>query len=587
MHGALGILDAGLGQLLRRAAHRPLLALLAILAVALPSYLAGFIELPPIDRTEVRYAQSSKQMIETGDFRAPRFQTEPQFTFPIGVYWAQSAAAQLVGGDAVTKIWGYRIPSLIGIVTALLITFFGARRLVGAEAALIGVILLAINPVIVLQSHLAVSKGLHLAFVVAAQWSLARIYVDEKTGATSWAALWFWLAQGFGILTGALSLPLLSLATIGGLIVYGRKAAWLARLGAFWGLPLALLVASPWFVAIAANPEPELVRQAWSNGLLNHLAGPQKVSRYGFPGMYSLGLLICMLSAALFLGPAFKRAWAGRDDRALRFLLIWVIGYLAVAEPFFNKPPLYTIQMLLPAVTALIGVVLAPALENKFDLTFHPANWFATLLQGLSPAIGLIALVVWLSRPLDWLALALGVTAAVCALVAHLGIRKGQPIAWLGLTAAAALLVNITALSFVLPDFRHIWSSGRLAQISRVIAPCVPGRVLVGGYEEPSAVFEIGTSTYVTKGPEAGQSAANWLAEKTKGRIVFVSDKAKAGYQSQAKRVGLKGVRRVACTGGFNVGRVRWTDLELYVVATEREMEACPIPDYAKCTTEK
>ena len=586
MGPALETLNARFGQLLDSAARNPFLAIALILGIALPAFLFGFIELPPIDRTEVRYAQVSKQMIESGDYLYPKFQTEQQLTFPIGIYWLQTLTSRLAGPDAIGQMWGYRLPSLIGVIAALLITYFGARRLVGDRAALIGVALLAINPVLIAQAHLALSKGMHLAFVAAAQWSLAWLYVGKDGASGSRTAVIFWLAQGLGVLTGTLSLPLLSLATIGGLLIYDRDACWLGRLRAHWGVPLAVLVVSPWLAALALNPEPDVVRQAWMSDLLNQLAGPQKVSRFGFPGMYSLGLAICLLSAVLLAGPAFKRLWTGREDRTQRFLLIWVLGYLAVAEPFFNKPPLYTIQMLLPAVTVAIGMLLAPHSGKRFDYRFHPANWTATLVSGLLPAIALIAFVIWQSRPIDVPAIVFGAIAMLCAVAAHVALRDKRPFAWLGLVAIAAVLVNVAALRFVLPDFRQIWSSGRLAEISRAIAPCIPDRVLVGGYVEPSAVFQIGTSTYVTKGAAAGTSAADWLAEKTKGRIVFVTKKVKADFQSQAKRLGLAPLHQVACTGGYNVGRIKWTDLELYVMATKAELAACPIPEHARCSEE-
>ena len=53
-----------------------------------------------MDRDEPRYAQASKQMLESGDFVDIRFQNEARHKKPVGIYWLQSAAvtaAEAVG----------------------------------------------------------------------------------------------------------------------------------------------------------------------------------------------------------------------------------------------------------------------------------------------------------------------------------------------------------------------------------------------------------------------------------------------------------------------------------------------------------
>ena len=82
---------------------------------------AGLLGLPPTDRDESRFAQASKQMIETGDYVSIRFQDEARNQKPVGTfYWLQAAtvrAGQALGvPDALTTIWLYRIPSLLGAV---------------------------------------------------------------------------------------------------------------------------------------------------------------------------------------------------------------------------------------------------------------------------------------------------------------------------------------------------------------------------------------------------------------------------------------------------------------------------------------
>ena len=75
-------------------------ALAALLAFSLLCFLPGFVSLQPMDRDEPRFAQATKQMLETGDFVDIRFQDEARHKKPVGIYWMQSAtvaAAEALG----------------------------------------------------------------------------------------------------------------------------------------------------------------------------------------------------------------------------------------------------------------------------------------------------------------------------------------------------------------------------------------------------------------------------------------------------------------------------------------------------------
>ncbi|MGO9543748.1 MAG: ArnT family glycosyltransferase, partial [Rhodomicrobium sp.] len=88
----LASIDAKAAALLRGLAFRPYAATLALIVLCGALYLPGIASLPPTDRDEARFAQASKQMLETGNYVDIRFQTEARYKKPIGIYWLQSAA---------------------------------------------------------------------------------------------------------------------------------------------------------------------------------------------------------------------------------------------------------------------------------------------------------------------------------------------------------------------------------------------------------------------------------------------------------------------------------------------------------------
>ena len=99
-------------------------AILFLILCALVLFLPGFFNIPPIDRDESRFAQATKQMLESGDYIDIRFQDDVRYKKPVGIYWLQSAAVEAASAlklpKAELRIWVYRLPSLIGAIGAVL-----------------------------------------------------------------------------------------------------------------------------------------------------------------------------------------------------------------------------------------------------------------------------------------------------------------------------------------------------------------------------------------------------------------------------------------------------------------------------------
>src|ERR1700742_3207964 len=128
-----GALDFVTGSPIRAIAFLPLCGLVL--------FLPGFFNIPPIDRDEARFAQATKQMVESGDFVDIRFQDDVRYKKPVGIYWLQSAvvetASKLGLPRAELRIWLYRIPSLIGAIGAVLMTYWTALAFVTRRGAVL------------------------------------------------------------------------------------------------------------------------------------------------------------------------------------------------------------------------------------------------------------------------------------------------------------------------------------------------------------------------------------------------------------------------------------------------------------------
>ena len=60
-------------------------AAVMLLVVACLGFLPGLFSIPPIDRDEARFAQATKQMLESGDYIDIRFQDEVRYKKPVGI----------------------------------------------------------------------------------------------------------------------------------------------------------------------------------------------------------------------------------------------------------------------------------------------------------------------------------------------------------------------------------------------------------------------------------------------------------------------------------------------------------------------
>src|SRR5512139_2015887 len=162
--------------------HGRAAAFLVLFALLL--FLPGFFTIPPVDRDEARFAQATKQMIESGDYVDIRFQDESRYKKPVGIYWLQAGFVKL--GEAVgvprahTRIWLYRFPSLIGAIGAVLATYWAALAFVSRRAALLAGLMLASCLLLGVEARLAKTDATLLLACVAAMGALGRAYLGGQ-----------------------------------------------------------------------------------------------------------------------------------------------------------------------------------------------------------------------------------------------------------------------------------------------------------------------------------------------------------------------------------------------------------------------
>ena len=296
------------------ASHGRAAALLIVFCLI--AFLPGFFRIPPVDRDEARFAQATKQMVESGDYVDIHFQDEVRYKKPVGIYWLQAAAVKAGGALGVprahTTIWLYRLPSLFGAVSGVLLTYWAALAFVGRRAALIAALMMASSIVLGVEARLAKTDAVLLACSVAAMGAMARIYLAQRQTPET-PADWrqpgiMWTAMAAGVLIkGPLILMFVGLAAIT-LSVLDRSARWILALRPLSGVIWMLLLVLPWFITIVLRSGDSFFEQSIGHDMLAKVAGGQE-AHGAPPGYYLLLFWVTFWPGAVLAGLAAPSVW--------------------------------------------------------------------------------------------------------------------------------------------------------------------------------------------------------------------------------------------------------------------------------------
>lgn len=542
------------------ASHARVCAFLLLLSLA--AFLPGFSTLQPLDRDEPRFAQASKQMLETGDFVDIRFQDEARHKKPVGIYWLQSAAVK--AGEALgvpqarTQVWLYRIPSLIGAIATVLLSYWALLAFLARRYALLGASLMAAAVLLGVEARIAKTDAVLAACAVASMGALARTWLDWTRSLAfvpdrrNW--LVFWGATALGLLIKGPIVPMVWGLAILVLSASQRSFRWLKPLRFGPGLLLCLVVALPWFVAIMLKTGGSFFAESVGQDMLGKVSEGQE-KHWGPPGLYLLVFFATYWPAAAFAAMAVPFAWVRRREPQILFLIAWIVPSWLVFEAVPTKLPHYVLP-LYPAITALL---LLAVINGGIDRYRRGAVATACLVLIVPLALmGVILYGNWtLDQTLPWLALpgfAL-VLAVAIGIIAAFGRLDLEGALWR--CVLASLLLTASVYPFAIESLRSLKLSPRLAEAAR--AACPDPAVLTLGYREPSLVFLTGTNLAMAA---SGEQAAAFLNQPG-CRVAFVEKRYAGEFEAAIASQPVK-PRLLTTIRGFNLNGGRRLDIAVF-----------------------
>ena len=534
-----GLTNWGIAALIGHAtaSHLRVIGVLAVLSLA--SFLPGFFQIPPVDRDEARFAQASKQMIETGDYVDIRFQDETRYKKPVGIYWLQMATVEIAETLGVprarTLIGLYRIPSLIGAIGAVLLTYWAALAFVSRRGALMAGAMMATSILLGVEARLAKTDAMLLLTAVAALGAMARAYLveqgDRATAIPPLAiAAIFWSAIAAGILVkGPVILMLVGFAIIT-LVGADRSAKWLWRLKPVIGVLWALALVMPWFVAILIRSGGSFFIESLGEDMFAKVVSGQET--HGMPpGFYFVAFWATFFPGAMLAGLAAPAVWRARTEPGCKFLLAWIVPSWIAFELMPTKLPHYVLP-LYPALAILIaGVVDSHSLSRHLWLVRGTIWWFIMMM---AVALFLIALQIVVGQRLGLLTWSFAAATVIFSLFAWLLYQVDGAEMSLMRAMAASLMLSFAAYGATFPSLRGLFPSVGLANYMHS-ANCIDPVAVTAGFHEPSLVFLAGTNTNLG----VGSSAADFLLGGP-CRFAFIEGRQERAFVQRADAIGLR-----------------------------------------------
>src|SRR6201996_1739060 len=508
-----------------------------LLLCCLLLFLPGFFNIPPIDRDEARFAQATKQMVETGDFVDIRFQDDVRYKKPVGIYWLQAAAVETASAlglpRAELRIWVYRTPSLIGAIGAVLLTYWTALAFVTRRGAVLAALLLASSVLLSVEARLAKTDAMLLMTVVAAMGALARVYLSWQRGEDpehppwSWPAI-FWTAVAASILIKGPLILMFAGLTIVTLAIRDRSADWLWRLRPLWGLMWALVLVLPWFVAIFWRSGNAFFADSVGGDMLSKLGAQE--SHGAPPGLYLLLFWIPFWPGAPLAAMAAPAVWRARREPGAQFLLAWLIPSWIVFEAVLTKLPHYVLP-LYPAIAILTIGALERSVLSRSWLRRGAAWWFA--IPAITSVIAVIGAVTVTRQPV-FLAWPFVAAALIFGLAAWWLYDDNRAERSLLSAVVAAMFLSFAIYGVVMPALTPLFPSAEIARALRNVV-CVGPKAAAAGFHEPSLVFMTGTSTTLTD----GSGAADFLGQGS-CRFALVEARSERAFAQRAEAIGLR-----------------------------------------------
>ncbi len=432
---------------------RPLL--LVLLAAAVVPFFVNLGASSIWDANEAFYAETPREMLESGDYINPSFNYEPRFNKPVLSYWLVAGLYHLFGVSVGVERLAIAFMAMAMIAAAWFIARAASTEPLAPPLAALG---LAVGP-----RFFMFSRRIMVDMTVTAMMTLTLLFfvlAERYPARRRLFLVLMYVSVGLGVLTKGPIAAVIPLLVFAAYLAAHRELERLREMMIPAGTLIALAIVAPWYVALYNE-------HGWTHiysffigenvGRFTETIGPQsRGPLFYFPVIFTDALpwSLCL--------PAVIGAWwresrqeaRSIEQRIRTLLLLWIAITVVLFSFSQTKQDLY-IFPIVTAIAALGGDWIARALQGAFGA------WLKATLTVLG--LGMVALgagVLWVFGGSGSAYMIAGAhSSAVIAIAGGLVVALAP---WWRRShaAVAAVLVVLVAFNWILavrglPDFER------------------------------------------------------------------------------------------------------------------------------------
>ena len=475
---------------------------LFICLLAIISFFSTINILPPLDRDEARYIQSTVQMIESGDFFNINFLDNPRLKKPPGIYWLQAFSSVSVKNLFLLEkppLWSFRLPSAIAASLSILLVYLLGNIIFGRLQGIIAALLFLSVPIVIIEANIAKTDSVLSCITLAIIYLLAKVifFKNNEKNLSSLYIYLGWLLLGFSFLIkGPITFIIIFLLVMSFKII--ERDFVLSSIKPIYGLILFTIICAPWFIFIFTGNNADYMIGDIKKDFLEKIYSVQE-SHGAPPGAYIISLFISAWPLAIFLLPTVVWSYLNRKEKSIKFLLCYILPSWIVFELIPTKL-LHYLLPLIPGLTLLTAAMIVESIKNNNFLmefnkrilniyTFFPIIGIGTIIivigyLGIEFGIGFSKEVILIIL----IFLLIGIFAIYNFY--YLNYLRAFFIASIG----TILAINLFML-FVPNQTQKIWISERIYE--EIENKNLNHSSILFGYSEPSLVYRLGSKTKI------------------------------------------------------------------------------------------
>ena len=475
---------------------------LFICLLAIISFFSTINILPPLDRDEARYIQSTVQMIESGDFFNINFLDNPRLKKPPGIYWLQAFSSVSVKNLFLLEkppLWSFRLPSAIAASLSILFVYLLGNIIFGRLQGIIAALLFLSVPIVIIEANIAKTDSVLSCITLAIIYLLAKVifFKNNEKNLSSLYIYLGWLLLGFSFLIkGPITFIIIFLLVMSFKII--ERDFVLSSIKPIYGLILFTIICAPWFIFIFTGNNADYMIGDIKKDFLEKIYSVQE-SHGAPPGAYIISLFISAWPLAIFLLPTVVWSYLNRKEKSIKFLLCYILPSWIVFELIPTKL-LHYLLPLIPGLTLLTAAMIVESIKNNNFLmefnkrilniyTFFPIIGIGTIIivigyLGIEFGIGFSKEVILIIL----IFLLIGIFAIYNFY--YLNYLRAFFIASIG----TILAINLFML-FVPNQTQKIWISERIYE--EIENKNLNHSSILFGYSEPSLVYRLGSKTKI------------------------------------------------------------------------------------------